>query len=137
MKLTEQERLALVKRKDEILRLSNEITDNVHSEPNALFIKKNINAILASISTIASFAESKSHKLREFINLTIQLNLLIQESNKDRRWITAKHSLDVWCNMVNSIQFNFTERKALINLPSLDFNLLKQSLSGLKTGIDV
>jgi hypothetical protein len=35
------------------------------------------------------------------------------------------------------MQFKFTEKKAIINIPKIDINMLKQSLSGLKTGIDV
>lgn len=137
MKLSEKERLMLVEKKDEIRKLTNEISDNVHTKPDAVFIKNKINSILSLLSIISSYSDSKSHNLDEFVRYTMMLNISVQDYNSSHRWHTVATRLDLWCNMVNSIRFNLTDKKAFINIRNFDLNVLKQSLSGLKTGIEL
>lgn len=125
MKLTEKERLLLVSKKEEILKLTNQIIENIHNIPDVVLLKKNINSILAQISIIASYTDSKSHKLTEFNKITLRLFNDLGRFMDEDKWDLVRPTIILWCNFVNEIQFNLTERKALINFPKIDLNLFK------------
>lgn len=142
MELSEKERLMLLERKDEILNITNEIIENVNSdEPDVMKLKKDINSVLSLTSTLLSYSSSKNYnvdainKLAYLINIEIEKAKIIYEGIRNR-WLLIKIALTQWCNMVNAIQFNFTKKGIKIKFPKIDINLFKQSLSGIKLGIE-
>ena len=123
MKLTEKERLMLVQRKDEILKLTIEILDIKNDPKQALEIKKKMTSVLSQIGVLESYSKSKNINtgpLRNFTN-TLFMNMGM---SKDM-WMILSTDLEIWCNIVNSIQFDFTKRD--IKIPKIDLSLLRFS----------
>lgn len=121
MKLTENERLMLVKRKDEILKLTIEILDIKNDPKQALEIKKKMTSVLSHISVIGSYSESKKFDMDPLKEFTT--GIFISMNMSTDIWIHISTYLDVWCNTVNSIQFDFTKRD--IKIPKIDISLIK------------
>ena len=66
LELTEQERLMLVGKKDEIRKVTEEILELASNpEQNALELKKKVTGVLSLISTIASYSKSKNYDLEQ------------------------------------------------------------------------
>jgi len=134
MKLSEQERLMLVEKQGEILKLSNEILENLGDTFDEVYIKTRMNSILSLISTISSYTDTKSYNLGQFRQYSVAvMSYLVKDRNKH----IVDNTLTLWCGIVNSIDFKFTEKEALIKLPKLELNLLKNSLTGLKTNFEL
>ena len=122
MELTETERLMLVGKKDEIRTLSEELLDLVtDSKTNEIEIKKKITGKLSLISTIASYSKSKNYKLDKITDMANMIYRMLS-INSD---LVAKPMVEVFCNVVNSIRFNFTKNSFKIIIPKIDFSLFK------------
>jgi len=105
MELTENERLMLVRKKEEIYKISNElITGKLTAEEQ---ISK-INEIISLLSTIESYAKPD----RELIYVTqCALHII--------HWIQSgldggEMQINMFCTVVNSIKFDFTQRRILL-----------------------
>jgi hypothetical protein len=121
MKLTEKERFMLVQRKDEILKLTIEILDIKNDPKQALEIKKKMTNVLSQISVLGSYSKSKNFNTGPLTNVTNAL-FISMDMSKDM-WIILSTDLEIWCNTVNSIQFDFTKRD--IKIPKIDLSLFK------------
>ena len=68
MEISEIERIKLMDKKDEIRQLSAEIIECLNTEPDIILIKKNMNAILNLLSTIASYSQERPGGLTRLFN---------------------------------------------------------------------
>ncbi|MGA2768800.1 MAG: hypothetical protein ABSF24_10880 [Candidatus Bathyarchaeia archaeon] len=125
MELTEKERLMLVSKKEEILKLTKEILDVLKDPAQAIEVKKRMTSILSLVSTIASYAESKNYNLDALMGITSVISLQMDLLGKN--WTSLGAWIEVFCNAVNSIQFNFTKRDIIIRIPKIDLSIFKQS----------
>ena len=123
MELSEQERRMLTEKKDEIRKLTEEIIDlEIDTKKNASEIKKKVTGILSLISIIASYSKSKNYDL-EAINDMGKLMFL----QLNRRYPPlATLFLELFCNTVNAIQFDFTKRDVKINIPKIDVSIFRK-----------
>jgi len=124
MELTEKERLMLVEKKEEIRKLTVEILDMLNDSEKEIDIKeikKRITSILSLLSTIASYSKSKNYDLDR---LTDAANVIFATFDLDKRVIPP--IIEVFCNYVNSVRFDFTKREFKINIPKIDFSIFKQ-----------
>jgi hypothetical protein len=125
MEITETERLMLVKKKEEICGATFEILKIASNPLKEIEIKKDMTLILSLLSTIASYANPKSHDLdaiEDMVNtITSQFDL--------ENYSLAELMLGVFCNTVNSIVFDFNHKEGIkITLPkNLNFgNIIHQ-----------
>jgi hypothetical protein len=115
MQLSETERLLLVGKKEEIRKLTEELLDlTARPDKNKVEIKKKITSILALISTIASYSKPKNCNLDRITAMANMLNHL----NTD-------FLLEVFCNTVNSIRFDFARRDLKIVIPEIDVSIFR------------
>ena len=123
MELTEKERLMLVEKKEEILKLTEEILGIMKAPEQALEVKKKMTSILSLVSTIASYAESKNYNLDPLWQVT---NLIfLQMNTRGDHWTTISPWIEIFCNTVNHIQFNFTKRDIKIKIPKIDLSIFR------------
>jgi hypothetical protein len=122
MELTGKERLLLVAKKEEIRKLTEEIfeltTDFMKNETE---LKKKVTGILSLMSTIASYTNSKNINMRVFIAFTHQI-FYSAYLGQDKVATTA---IELFCNVVNSMTFNFTKRDLKINIQKIDLSFIK------------
>jgi hypothetical protein len=121
MEITETERLMLVKKKEEIRELTLQNLDKAHDPRNELEIKKNFTSIISLLSQIASYSHT-SYNLSE---MTRGITLLFIEMSQEKDmgiWIGSPISIEMVCNYVNSVKFNFTKNGIKISLPKMNFN---------------
>jgi len=122
MELTEKERLMLVEKKEEILKLTKEILGIMKDSEQAVEVKKRMTSILSLISTIGSYAKSK-HDPR---HLWASTNMIFLQMNAlEKQWTTISSWIEIWCNTVNLIEFNFTKRDIKIKIPKIDFSIFR------------
>ncbi len=113
--LTETERLLLVGKKDEIRKLTEEILDlSTCPKDSETEIKKKITGILSLISVIASYSKPKNCDLNE---IRLMANLLDS--------VPMQFLLEIFCNTVNSIRFDFTRRDLKIVIPPIDLTIFR------------
>jgi len=125
MELAEKERLMLDSKKEEILKLTKEILDALNDPEQTMEIKKRMTSILSLLSTIASYAESKNYNLDALMNFTNML--FLQMDLLKNHWTVLGPGLELFCNTVNNVRFNFTKRDIKIRIPKVDFSIFKQS----------
>jgi len=125
MELTEKERLMLVEKKEEILKLTKEILDVMKDPKQALEVKKKMTSILSIISTIASYSDSKNYNLDVLEQLTTMT--FLQMDLMGEYWISLSPWIEKFCNIVNNTRFNFTKRDIRIRIPKIDLSIFKQS----------
>ena len=130
MEITETERLMLVKDKEAICGATLQILRLVNDPKNAEIIKENLTTILSLLNQIASYADAKNSDLDA---ITKRVNYIFGLINLyPLKWKPAKQRFpDYWnelvvrntenfCNIVNSIRFDFTDKKGLkIILPKV------------------
>ena len=119
MEITEKERLMLVRKKGEIRRLTEEILENIPTNgENSIQIRKKVTGILSLISTIESYSNSKNYgvdRMREMANFIFsQLDLTC--------YVVADVALQIFCNTVNSIRFNFAHKGLKVHFPKISLN---------------
>ena len=124
MELTEKERLMLVQKKEEILKLTKEILDIIKQRDpeQAVEVKKRMTNILSLISTIGSYAKSKydSRHLWTSTNL-----IFLQMDDRGNHWGLTSPWIEVFCNTVNLIEFDFTKRDIKIKIPKIDLSIYR------------
>ena len=124
MELTENERLMLVEKKEDILKLTKEILKILKERDpeQALEVKKKMTSILSLISTIGSYAKSKYDSR----NLWASTNMIFLQMNAlGDRWTSIASWIEVFCNTVNLIEFNFTKRDIKIKIPKIDMSIFR------------
>ena len=125
MEITETERLMLVKNKERICEATIEILELESDPKNALLIKKKISVILSLLSTIASYSNSKNYNLDKFTEFAGALfrmlnprQEVLEESLFVKTWRAfVIPDLELFCNYVNSIRFDFNNKNLKITLP--------------------
>jgi hypothetical protein len=121
MQLTEKERLLVVEKKEEIRKLSEEIIDlSTDFVKNEKELKKRTTAILSLLSTIASFT-SKKIEMRPFIALVTQIFYSAEKGLTP----VASIEIELFCNVINSMIFDFTKRDFKVNISKIDLSLIK------------
>lgn len=124
MELTEAERLMLVKKKEEICGLTLQILDMAHDREKELEIKKNFTTIISLLSQIASYSGTK-HNLNDLTNAINLLFLQMLQEKLGKFWIASPIIIEVACNYVNSVRFDFTKKGLKINFPKIDISLFR------------
>jgi hypothetical protein len=125
MELSEKERQMLVEKKAEIRKLTDDIVElSEDLKKNRIEIKKRISGILSSISVIASFTSSKKIDMIAFAQFSeILFWHLDKYSLKYPYPITT--DLDIFCNIANSIRFDFTTRGLKVKINKIDLSIFR------------
>lgn len=123
MELTEYERLMLVEIKKEILELTLEIIDIVKDKDKKTDVKKKMTTILSKISILSSYAKPKNFNLKPILDVA---NILfVQMDTLGDYWTSYSPYIEMFCNIVNHIQYDFTKRDITINIPKIDLSVFK------------
>lgn len=124
MEISETERLMLVKKKEEICTITLRILELSHNSENILEIKKGFTQIISLLSQIASYSGTK-HNLNELTKALSLLFLQMDQETLHKHWIASPITIDVVCNFVNCVRFNFTKKGVTINFPPLDISIFR------------
>ena len=111
MELSENERERLVKKKEEIFKITSEIINNYEPGENQIEIKDKLNHVLSLLTTIAGYAEP-DRDLNSFTKFVIHLSLNLETPGYD-----TSLSLQAFCTIANSIKFDFTKKRFKITIP--------------------
>ncbi|MEM3576881.1 MAG: hypothetical protein QXX51_00285 [Candidatus Bathyarchaeia archaeon] len=125
MELTEKERLMLVEKKEEIRRLTTEILGMASNPKNELEIKKGFTSILAHLNTIASYSDCQNYDLDRLTSAINALFITMRREERANVWVVSPLYIEVTCNHINSIRFNFTKRDVKIHLPKIDISIFR------------
>ncbi|MBN1245243.1 hypothetical protein JXA31_06585 [Candidatus Bathyarchaeota archaeon] len=120
MELTETERLMLVQKKEEICELTLWILDNAPISQNQAEFKKKITTILSLVSTIASYTKSRNMNIDRLDDLA---NIIFSQLGLHS--VVVECMLEVFCNLVNSIRFDFTRKDFKIIIPKIDLSIFR------------
>ena len=124
MELTEKERLLLVEKKEEIRRVTEDIIDlSVDLLKNKIELKKRITGILSLLSTIASYTGSKKLNMHDFMRAAQLISYTIDVNPLMHQVITLE--LEIFCNVANSIIFDFTKKDFKVTIQKIDFSLFR------------
>ena len=126
MELTEYERLMLLEIKKEILEQTLEILDIVKDKDKKVDVKKKMTTILSKISTISSYAKPKNVFLKPILDLANQL--FVQIDALGDHWTSYSPYIEIFCNIVNHIQYDFTKRDITIKIPKIDLSVFKTDI---------
>jgi len=107
MELSENERLMLVRKKEEISKIISEIKTSNLNIPQKI---AKINEVISLLSTIESYAKP-DRDLSAFSKLAIQISYML-ESGFD-----SDVTIDIFCTAANSVKFDFTKRGLKISIP--------------------
>jgi hypothetical protein len=124
MEITETERLMLVKKKEEICGLTLQILEMAHDRQKILEIKKKFTTIISLLSQIASYSDTK-HNLNELTKAITVLFLEMDQENLGKLWIASPITIEVACNFVNCVRFDFTKKNGVIYIPKIDFSIFR------------
>ena len=123
MELTEKERLLLVGKKEEIRKLTEDIIElTTDIQRNRTEIKKRVEGILSAISIIASYTNSNLDMQAFAVTAQVIFHHMDIEPLLPK---TITTELEIFCNIVNSMKFNFTEKGLRVNIEKIDFSLLR------------
>jgi len=125
LELTEKERLLLIKKKEEICKLTNEILEIEHDPEQITEIKKKMTTVLSLISTIASYSESRNIDLQAFLKFAHLLFIEMRIHKRNNTWEMITRNIETFCNFANFIRFNFTKRGIKIVIPKIDLSIFK------------
>ena len=109
--------MSKAKKKEEIVELTKQTLDLMDDPAQASGVKKNIMSIL-SISTIASYAKPRKKNEIKILELKAGLIFQLMDMFKDD-WTETRPQIEEFCNMVNSIQFDFKKKGLKIRLPDV------------------
>jgi len=112
MEITETERLMLVKKQEEICELTCKILELKNDSKNSTEIKKDMTRILSLLNQIASYTNSKNYNSDILTDLVDVISMHL-----DREYLVAGVYLELFCNAVNTIRFDFTKKSLKITLP--------------------
>ena len=121
MELSETERLMLTKKQEEICGLTLWILDPASDPENEIQIKKNFTTIISLLNQIAAYSHTghNLNKLTESINL---LFLGMKQEKLGEIWVGSPIMIEVVCNYVNSVKFQFVKNGIKITLPKINLN---------------
>jgi hypothetical protein len=129
MEITETERLMLIKKKEEICGLTLRILEMAQDPEKELEIKKNFTTIISLLSQIASYSKTK-HNLNELTGEITQLFFeMTEEKVVQECWNVSPLKIEVICNFVNAVKFDFTKSDVILKIPKIDFSIFKISKS--------
>jgi len=128
MELTEKIKLELIKKMDEISKLTREILQIENDPEQTVEIKKKMTTILSLIRTIASFSKSRNvdQRLWSLNVFTTSLFHIMDVCKRKNNWSLAIFHIDLFCNIVNSMRFDLTGRHIKIEIPKIDLSVFKQ-----------
>lgn len=132
MEITATERMMLVKNKETICGATLQILRMVNDPENSGEIKENITTILSLLNTIASYSNSKNYDLDAITALAENIFGLLRTYPSEtiselipdywNRIIIER--IELFCNAVNSMRFDFTNKKGIkITLPKINLNI--------------
>lgn len=122
--LTENEKLLLVHKKEEIGETTKQILELLHNNPNnQVEIDIKLNKVLELLSTITSFSEAD----RDIFNFS-RLALFIMSMGKRMGYSVLRIHIEAFCTAANSVTFKFTKRGIILQIPEIDINLFKTNL---------
>jgi hypothetical protein len=127
MEIAEKERLLLIGKKGLICGLTLEILELVNDSRNSLEIKKKMTTILSELSAIAYYSDSKNYDLNAITDLAGNIfDLLrhypakvIEDVMPDYWKELIVRRIELFCNVANSIRFDFTKKGFKIVLPKI------------------
>jgi hypothetical protein len=121
MELSETERLMLTKKQEEICSLTLWILDHASEPESELQIKKNFTQVISQLNQIAAY----SHTGRNLERITESMNLLFLNMSQEKTykiWISSPIMIEVICNYLNSVKFQFGKRGLKITIPKININ---------------
>ena len=121
MEITETERLMLTKKQEEICELTLWIFDHSSNPENEVQIKKNFTSIIALLNQISAY----SHTGYNLIKLTEAINFLFLQMNDEQLlkiWLYSPITIEIVCNYLNSVRFQFVKHGVKITLPKINLN---------------
>jgi hypothetical protein len=114
----------LIRKKEEICRLTLQNLDMAHDPQKELEIKKNFTTIISLLSQIASYSHTK-HNLNELTKGITLLFLQMAQEKVAKCWIGSPIAIEVVCNYVNAVRFDFTKKGLKINFPKIDISIFR------------
>lgn len=127
MELTEQERLLLIEKKDEIRKVTEEILE-CYADPNRWGeINKGMNHVLSLLSTLGSFSKADRNidaftKLARFISGHGGLHGSLEG------YQFLRVQIEAFCAAANSVKFEFTKSGIELHIPNIDLSIFKIEL---------
>ena len=123
--LTENERLILIKKKEEIGETTGEIIQLFHDNPdNKVAIDIKLNKVLELLSTIASFSES-DRDINKFTRLSVQIMGLGKVKGNPLGYKMMRIPIETFCAAANSVTFKFTKTGIQVKIPKIDVSIFK------------
>jgi hypothetical protein len=107
MELSENERLMLVKKKEEIFKITSELLTNGLSKSEKI---SKMNEILSLLSTIESYAKPDR-------DLSVFQEHVNKVSGMLHMGMNSELLISIFCTAVNSIKFDFSKKGVLISIP--------------------
>jgi len=107
MELSENERMMLVKKKEELFKVTSDLLTKTLNDSEKI---SKMNEILSILSTIESFAEP-DRELYIFQQCVAQITALMAIG------IPTEFLISLFCTGVNSIKFDFTKKGLSISIP--------------------
>jgi len=107
MELSENERIMLVKKKEEIFKITSDLVKGELTKSEKI---SKINEIISLLSIIESYAEP-DRDLSVFPRFAIHITSWLEVG------MDASILIDIFCTAANSIKFDFTKRRFLISIP--------------------
>jgi len=121
MEISENERMMLIEKKEEINRISNEILE-IYSDPNQTKeLQKKLNNVICLLNIIACYAKSDRN-----IDAFTRTVMLINHQGKTYGYKNASLLIEIFCTCANSVQFDFTKSRIELHLPD---NLMKNLIN--------
>ena len=121
MEITATERSMLTKKQEEICSLTLWILDHASNADDEVEIKKKFTSIIALLNQISAYSRT-GHNLSK---LTEAMNLLFLAMKQERLhhiWIGSPIGIEIVCNYLNSVRFQFGKNGIKITLPKMNFN---------------
>ena len=110
--------------KEEIRRLTEDIIElAVDTRTNATELKKKVTGILSLISKIASYTNSKNLDMGPLRAVAQNIFYIIDTGPGFPRTCTTR--LEIFCNIANSITFNFTKKGVKVNIERIDVSFFR------------
>jgi hypothetical protein len=121
MELTETERSMLTRKQEEICGLTLLILREAKDPEKEGLIKENFTSIIALLNQISAYSHTGYNltKLTEAINI---LFLLMKRERLHKIWIASPITIEMICNYLNSVRFQFVKNGVKITLPKINLN---------------
>jgi len=110
MEITENERLMLIKKKEEIFQLTSEILDTYQTSGNVAEVIKRMNHTISLLTTIEGY--SKPDRDFKALSRFVAFATPVMMNGFDMQPLII-----AFCSTVNSISFDFTKKGVKISIP--------------------